>query len=59
MKTISEFELEEYRKMLSELDLSDVDEDKSKFFNSWNFGNEDGEYIVTNSLSFSCNESEK
>lgn len=52
MKTIFEFEIEEYKKMLSKLDLSDTDEDKSQFFNVWNFGRENGNYIVTNNLSF-------
>ena len=36
MKTISEFEFEEYEKMLSSLDLSDEDEneDKAKYFDA-------------------------
>ena len=48
MKKISEFEIEEYEKMLSSLDLSDGIEDKSQYFNAWDFGEREGEYIVTN-----------
>ena len=36
MKTILEFEVEEYEKMLSALDLPVEDEDKSQYFNAWN-----------------------
>ena len=52
MKTISEFEFEEYEKMLSSLDLSDEDEneDKAKYFDAQNFGEIPGEYIATNEL---------
>lgn len=58
MKTILEFEAEEYKKMLSTLDLSDESEDKSQYFNAWNFGETTGAYVVTNELvtqSCSCN----
>ena len=48
MKTIPEFEIEEYGKMLSSLDLSDENEDKSQYFNAWNFAEATGEYITTN-----------
>lgn len=48
MKTIPEFEIEEYEKMLSSLDLSDENEDKSQYFNAWNFREATGEYIATN-----------
>ena len=48
MKTILEFEVEEYEKMLSALDLPVEDEDKSQYFNAWNFGETDGEYFATN-----------
>ena len=43
MKTILEFEVEEYEKMLSALDLPVEDEDKSQYFNAWNFGETVGE----------------
>ena len=45
MKTILEFEVEEYEKMLSALDLPVEDEDKSQYFNAWNFGETVGEYF--------------
>lgn len=48
MKTILEFEVEEYEKMLSTLDPPVEDEDKSQYFNAWNFGEIVGEYFVTN-----------
>lgn len=48
MKTLSEFEAEEYKKMLESLDLSDENEDKSQYFNAWNFGETAGAYITTN-----------
>lgn len=48
MKTVSEFEVEEYNKMLMSLDLSDEDEDKSQYFQAWNFGETFGEFIITN-----------
>ena len=56
MKTLSEFELEEYDKMISSLRLSDedADEDKSRFFNAWSFGHSDGDYIATSMLPFSA-----
>lgn len=57
MKTLSEFELEEYDKMILALRLSDedADEDKSRFFNAWNFGQSDGDYIAANMLPSSAN----
>lgn len=48
MKRILEFEVEEYEKMLSTLDLPVEDEDKSQYFNAWNFGESVGEYFATN-----------
>lgn len=48
MKTILEFEVEEYEKMLSTLDLPTEDEDKSQYFNAWDFGKTVGEYFATN-----------
>ena len=48
MKTILEFEVEEYEKMLSALDLPVEDEDKSQYFNAWNFCETVGEYFATN-----------
>lgn len=50
MKTLSEFEIEEYKKVLSRLDLSDENEEKTSYFDAWNFGKGDGNYIVTNNL---------
>ena len=55
MKPISEFEIEEYEKMLQALDLRD-EEDKSQYFNAWNFGEIAGEYIITSeSIVFNVN----
>ena len=48
MKTILEFEVEEYEKMLSTLDLPNEAEDKSQYFNAWDFGKTVGEYFATN-----------
>lgn len=53
MKAISEFEVEEYEKIMASLDLSDDDEDKSQYFNAWHFGETAGDYIVTNELATS------
>ncbi len=51
MKTISDFEIEEYKKMLEQLDLgNDDNEDKSQYFNAWNFGEDKGTYITSNEL---------
>lgn len=47
MKTISDFEIEEYRKMLEQLGVNNDDnEDKSQYFNAWNFGEDKGAYIT-------------
>ena len=54
MKTMLEFEIEEYGKMLSSLDLSDENEDKSQYFNAWNFGEATGEYTTTNESLILC-----
>lgn len=48
MQTISDFEIEEYSKMISSLDLSDEGEDKSIYFEAWNFGEIAGEFVTTN-----------
>ena len=54
MKTMSQFEIEEYEKMLSSLDLSYENKDKSQYFNAWNFGEATGEYIATNESIVLC-----
>lgn len=54
MKTIPEFEIEECEKMLSSFDLSNENEDKSQYFNAWNFGKATGEYITTNESIILC-----
>lgn len=53
MKTISDFEVEEYKKMLERLDIKNDDsEDKSQYFNAWNFGEDKGTYITSNELQY-------
>lgn len=53
MKTISDFEIEEYRKMLEQLGVNNDDnEDKSQYFNAWNFGEDKGAYITSSEGSF-------
>lgn len=54
MQTISDFEIEEYSKMLSSLDISNEGEDKSIYFEAWNFGETTGEYITTNESVVCC-----
>lgn len=54
MKTIPEFEVEECEKLVSFLDLSDENEDKSQYFNAWYFGEVIGEYITTNESLVLC-----
>ena len=47
MKEIAIFEQEEYMKLMETLGLNDgelEDEDKSIYFNAWNFGQEKGEF---------------
>lgn len=47
MKEIAIFEQEEYMKLMETLGLNDndsIEEDKSIYFDAWNFGREKGEF---------------
>lgn len=57
MKTVLEFEIEEYEKKLSALESSDLTEDKSSYFNVWNFGTTSDNYISTTKSILLSNES--
>ena len=59
MRTLVEFEVEEYKKLILGLDLSDVTEDKSRYFNVWRFSSTNGDYIATNELTGYCSEQGK
>lgn len=57
MKTVLEFEIEEYEKTLSALEPSDLTEDKSSYFNVWSFGTTSDNYISTTKSILLSNES--
>lgn len=58
MKSLSEFEQDEFNKTIATLDLSSDDNNKEQFFFTWNFGQADGDYTIINNTTSSdsfCN----